>query len=109
MRKKLTTTIFKELAIKYEKYTTPFKGACSNVDFYGGEKMRRFFIKHFKPTMAERKRYGHYSIWWLSEQEKSADTPIKDYDSTNMRIMALLFADILWQENEEKVLSSRRG
>lgn len=84
-------TPFYELAEKIgnDMYTEYFM--CDSLIPYGS-KYRNFLEDYFKPNIQECREYNHCPYVWASENDKPY------YRANNFRILALLFADLLWQE-----------
>jgi hypothetical protein len=84
-------TPFYELAEKYAKRTNQYEGICANLCEIGGE-FDEYFTKMFEPSRKEREEYQH-TIWWWMEGITTTEK-----QNRNLRITALLFADLLWQD-----------
>lgn len=85
-------TEFRKLAKRIGRYIDDgFWRCCVDLP----EKEAYFFKLWFEPTMKERRIYNHLSGSWMSEKT----TPISE--DNNLRILALLFAEQLWNDIKE--------
>jgi len=83
-------TPFRELAESIAKNMKEVRGCCSNLPGIPSD----FFIDFFMPTAEEREEYDCSLWWWMGGINTTIQQDNQD------RITALLFADQLWQDEE---------
>ena len=84
-------TQFRQLAEKIAEKPDRFWLCC--VGLKGKEKI--FFQKEFEPTRRERIEYNHLYGAWMGDWNKSI------YHNNQLRILALLFAEQIWEEERK--------
>lgn len=87
-------TPFKELAERIEAQPDGWWHCCTQLN----ESDKNFFTNFFKPTEEEREEYNILSFSWMSEIGRG----LGDIKNNTDRITALLFADQLWKDKENR-------
>lgn len=88
-------TPFKELAERIEAKLDDTWYCCA--DLFDQECIA-FFKKFFRPTDSESAVYRMMELFWMSRRNSS----LGDVKDNTDRITALLFADQLWQDEENR-------
>lgn len=82
------TTPFYEAAIRFAENRAETFGCCTELDAITGNifsKEQIFFTERFEPTYSERQHlWKRFTLFWMENDQD--------------RIIALLFADLLWQD-----------
>ena len=85
-------TEFRKLSERIGKDINGWWYCCNDLP----KKEANFFEKWFKPTLEERREYDHLYGAWMGRE-----ATLKSEDN-NLRILALLFAEQIWEEENDK-------